>query len=110
MALYRCIAVRCCLSMPAAWFHSECSVPEDWTHRKPLGEAWALTAQLELDICAMSPPLCFAGVFGKRPTPSESKQSTLSRGIAQLEARLGVILFELHARDDVGHALIFGGG
>jgi len=67
------LPVRACRMVPQRMFR-----PGGLEHRKPLEEAWALTAQLELNICAMSPPLCSAGVFGKQLTPSGGATVPLS--------------------------------
>lgn len=68
--------------------------PQDRRHRKSLEEARVLTAQLELKHLRYAVAATRYRSFRKAADALGVKQSTLSRGIAQLEARLGVILFE----------------
>jgi len=57
-------------------------------------EATALAAQLELKHLRYAVAATHHGSFRKAAEALGVRQSTLSRGIAQMEARLGVILFE----------------
>ena len=68
--------------------------PQDRRPRNSLEEARVLTAQFELKHLRYAVAATRYRSFRKAADALGIKQSTLSRGIAQLEARLGVILFE----------------
>ena len=72
--------------------------PQDRRPRNSLEEARVLTAQFELKHLRYAVAATRYRSFRKAADALGIKQSTLSRGIAQLEARLGVILFERTTR------------